>query len=138
MKTFVFASLCCALMLAGCSGNDGRVTVTGTVTLDGQPLSDGTITFVGSNGASAGVGSIDNGSFTISKTGNAEGMDPGSYKVQVESWEVQPGEPQDDGTFAEGKTRIPEKYNKAADSGLTAEVTADGGSFTFDLKTSGG
>jgi hypothetical protein len=37
--------LVCTL-LAGCSDDSGKATISGTVTLDGQPLKDGTIRFV--------------------------------------------------------------------------------------------
>lgn len=124
-------------LLAGCGGpTDGRVSVTGTVTFDGQPLQEGMITFVGSNGVAAAQGRIQNGSYSLRPSANVEGIDPGDYRVIVQSWEVQPGALQDDGSFAEGKSRIPEKYIDPAKSGLTAQVAEGGGTHDFQLQSS--
>lgn len=113
-----------------------RVTASGTVTLDGQPLPDGTVTFFDGNGGSAGVGIISNGQFTVSEASSSEGIQPGSYTVAVQSWEQEPGAVTEAGEIVvEGKSRIPEKYNSSETSGLTAEVGAGENSFTFELKS---
>lgn len=133
-------SLLAALMcvaVSGCGrGSDGRVPVSGTVTLDGAPLESGSVIFYTGAG-SAGVGTIQNGSFTVSEAGSSEGVQPGSYKVAVESWETAPGEVNADGEIAaEGKSRIPTKYNSVETSGLTVEVQAGAEPITFALTSS--
>lgn len=56
----------CGLLLVGCQRSTG-VTVTGTVTFNGQPVPDGSITFspADGKGPSAG-GKIENGKYTVS------------------------------------------------------------------------
>jgi len=124
-------------LVVGCGGSDvgNGVNVTGNVTLDGQPLDQGTVAFIGENGAAAAVGQITNGSFTLSQSANASGIEPGTYQVKVESWKVQPGAVQEDGSFAEGELAIPEKYTDAKTSGFSADVASDGGSFEFAMKS---
>lgn len=124
-----------SIILVGCGGDVGQgVEVSGTVTLDGAPLESGTVAFIGENGSAAAVGQIKNGQFSLSQSANASGIPTGSYKVKVESWKVQPGAVQDDGSFAKGELAIPEKYTKVASSGFTADVGPGGGTFEFDLK----
>lgn len=54
-----------ALLLAGCSSPEGVGTVSGEVTFDGQPLKDGVIRFVPSDGKTPTVScSIVNGRYT--------------------------------------------------------------------------
>ena len=127
-----------ATSLTGCGGgSDGRVTAGGTVTLDGQPLPDGTVTFFDNNGGSAGGGIISNGQFTLSEASSSTGIQPGSYKVAVQSWEQEPGAVNDAGEIVgEGKSRIPEKYNSTDTSGLTADVGSGENEFTFELTSS--
>lgn len=130
-------SVVCAVMtssLIGCGGGtDGRISVSGTVTLDGEPLQSGSIIFYQGAG-SAGVGTIENGSFTVSEAGGSEGVQPGSYKVAIESWEVTPGDVNDQGEIvAAGKSRIPKKYNSAKTSGLTIDVKEGAEAASFAL-----
>ncbi|WP_339734672.1 hypothetical protein [uncultured Gimesia sp.] len=124
-----------SIILVGCGGDVGQgVAVSGTVNLDGAPLENGTVSFIGENGSAAAVGQIKSGQFSLSQSANASGIPAGSYKVKVESWKVQPGAVQDDGSFAKGELAIPEKYTKAASSGFTADVGSGGGTFEFNLK----
>lgn len=124
-------------LVGGCAGSDvgDGVSVSGTVTLDDQPLDQGTVSFIGEDGSAAAVGQIKDGSFSLSQSANASGVEPGTYQVKVESWKVQPGAVQDDGSFAEGELAIPEKYTDAKTSGFSAEVGSDGGSFKFAMQT---
>ena len=69
--------------LSGC-GQNGRQALSGSVTLDGQPLASGSITFqpmAGSTGSTSGT-SIQDGNFTIDKT---NGLLPGKYAVSIQS-----------------------------------------------------
>ncbi|MFG0332897.1 MAG: hypothetical protein ACF8TS_05995 [Maioricimonas sp. JB049] len=127
-----------AALVSGCGGgSDGRVTASGTVSLDGQPLPDGSVTFFDENGGSAGVGIIENGRFSVSEASSSTGIQPGTYKVAVQSWESEPGAVTDEGEIiVEGTSRIPEKYNSSETSGLTAEVGEGENQFEFDLKSS--
>lgn len=119
---------------AGCGGpTDGRITVSGTVTIDGAPLSDGSVTFYLDN-ASSGVGIIENGKFTVSQSATSEGMQPGSYDVAIQSWEVEPGSVNEAGDIVEtGKSRIPQKYNSTSTSEIVANITDENSKMEFFL-----
>lgn len=123
-------------MTAGCGGpTDGRISVSGTVTIDGKPLSDGSVTFY-SNNASSGVGIIEGGKFTVSQSATSEGMQPGNYQVAIQSWEVEPGSVNEAGDIVEdGKSRIPEKYNSTATSELLANITDENSRLEFFLSS---
>jgi hypothetical protein len=64
-------------MLAGCGGGGGA-TVSGSVTYDGQPVGDGTITFLPADGKGPTVGGpIAGGRYSVS------GVLPGAKVVQI-------------------------------------------------------
>ncbi len=132
-QTSVLMILACATLGCG-GGSDGRLPATGNVTFDGSPLTEGTVVFADENGGSAGVGIIKDGKFTLSETGNSTGIQPGTYKVSVNSWIVEPGGvDENDEIIDKGESRIPAKYNDPKTSGLTATVTADTQEFNFEL-----
>lgn len=123
------------VLCAGCGNGDGRVSVTGEVTFDGQPLEDGNITFGGAQGA-AGAGKIVNGKFSLDESGDESGVQPGSYDVLISSWFEERGSVREDGSFAPGKTRIPLSYIDPQKSGLKAEVkSGEKNHFKFELKS---
>lgn len=128
-------------ILASCQGCWGSTTnqepVTGTVTLDAQPLTRGTITFAPiAKGRSAGA-TIEDGEFSIARQ---DGPEPGTYQVSI-SARVPTGRklenPSNPGEFAEELQQIlPPRYNSRSE--LTAEVRADGENhFEFRLDSAG-
>jgi hypothetical protein len=126
------------LVLVGCSNStDGlpREAVTGTVTLDGRPLKQGSIQFVpGSERESTSGGAvITEGRFAIARP---QGLTPGSYRVVINSGEGAPVPPDQPpgATPPGGKELIPARYNEKTT--LTADVKAGGSNaFAFDLAT---
>lgn len=114
-----------AIALSGC-GSDGRQTLSGSVTLDNQPLAGGTIVFQpieGTTGPTSG-GAIQDGSFTINKS---EGLLPGKYAVSIESF-------RSTGRMKkEGNAQIPEMVpvRFRAENPLEATIVA-GGDNEFD------
>jgi hypothetical protein len=122
-----------ALTLAGCGGNSNplqRVAVSGNVSLDGQPLDDGTIQFAPTDPAGVSSGAvITNGTYSISAE---QGLPPGTYIVRISAAEGGPVdvEPGGDATETFAKERIPAEYN--TDSKHTVEVKA-GAENTFDF-----
>jgi len=97
--------------------------VSGTVTLDGQPLSYGMVQFVpdASQGTEGppGVGRIDEkGRFTITTAGE-KGAVVGHHRIRVKS-----EEPFNEEALSVGQTLLPERYNDHKISGLTTEVKA--------------
>ena len=68
--------------LSGCGSGDGRLAVSGTVTIDGEPLEGAAINFqpaAGTNGRSTG-GPVQAGSFRVSTD---QGLLPGTYLVTI-------------------------------------------------------
>ncbi|QDU30764.1 hypothetical protein ETAA8_59120 [Anatilimnocola aggregata] len=122
---------CGLLALVGCQGPIS--TVEGQVTLDGQPLSRGDISFYAPGGALAN-GAIDvSGRYRI-QTGTERGLTPGTYRVVVVANDViLPTEP---GGAPMPKLITPAKYSDPATSGFTAEVKPGHNKFDFELKSS--
>lgn len=79
---WVGVAIALALATEGCSRSSGRLGVTGTVSVDGKPLSSGSINFQpapGLKAPSAGA-PIENGRFSIPA---AQGLLPGEYQVTI-------------------------------------------------------
>ena len=78
-----FLVFCCAF-LVGCGHGDGRQAVRGRVTLDGQPLLNGAISFrpLGHRANSAGTAAR-NGAFEIPAS---KGLMPGKYEVEIQAF----------------------------------------------------
>ena len=113
-----------ALVCLGC-GSGSRQAIEGTVTLDGQPLANGEITFIpeeGTKGPTAGAEIVD-GKFAIP---TARGTFAGKFRVEITASRV--GNQKVVGHLR-GETGyayeqfIPSKYNNA--SQLKADVNAD-------------
>ena len=87
MRRLFFASGCWAVLLValGCGGEVRHTPVTGTVTMDGQPLGDVVITFIPVDGAGVSpVGRADSsGKFQMGTETATNGVKPGKYKVTV-------------------------------------------------------
>jgi hypothetical protein len=107
------------VFLAGCSGSDRPLPVSGEVLLDGKALGTGTIALLGEGGATPESFEIKDGKFE----GRAR---PGKKRVEIRAYaEGTPTTMSDMVVEGSGKVNfIPERYNK--NSTLTAEVTASG------------
>ena len=116
-----------------------REAISGTVTLDGQPLPKGTIQFrpASQAEATASGGMIDEGRFALPR---GEGLVLGKYRVQIDSRE-DTGAPLAGGELPgapvvskkKPAALIPARYNTKSE--LTAEVKSGGpNDFPFDLK----
>jgi len=127
----MFAFTCLAILVAlpstGCGRKDTvkRYPVAGRVTLDGQPLSSGTVSFMTESGAVA-TGKIGaDGAFRMVPFGaSGDGVPAGRYKVVVCA--------PDPNALAAMKlpdgpvpSLIPERYNSPDTSGLEFEVKPD-------------
>lgn len=119
------------ISLSGCSGAGG--TVAGRVTVDGQPLTKGNISFAPEKEGPAAIGTIDgSGNYNL-QVGTINSIPPGKYKVTVVAVEPIPpipGQPE-----APPKLLTPPKYNNPTTSDLTAEVKPGSNKFDFDLKS---
>ena len=110
---------------SGCGGGDeGReptVRVSGTLTVDGKPVSKGTVHFVPEKGSPA-TGIVQDGKFTLTTYADGDGVIPGKNRVSVEVVEEVPTK--DGDTTA--KSLIPAKFARPDESGLQLEVRPAG------------
>ena len=117
---FVVISSVIFLSLSGCGdGRARRVPVAGTVTIDGQPLSHGSVTFMplATTGESrAGGGSLnENGEFALSSYTPNDGLLAGKYQVMVLAIEPINETSQ--------RWHAPQKYSGFKSSGLNFDIT---------------
>jgi hypothetical protein len=108
----------------GCSSNQPeRNEVTGKVTLDGQPVTEGIVTFHGGNNAKASGAVMANGTYTVSDppTGRCEitvaGVPGNSIGAKQEGGGHSAGVP----GFGSRPSVIPKKYGRPG-NGLSHEV----------------
>lgn len=113
-----------SLLSAGCGGapeGPALYTVTGTVTLDGEPIEEGRIQFREQEGdRRAFSGQIVNGEYSLEA--EAGGMDVQIYASRIVPGKFDTSNPDDPQPV--GEMYIPEKYNSRTT--LTAEVSAAG------------
>lgn len=136
--------------IAGCGKSSPKLhPATGTVTLDGKPLADATVSFVPAAGAPSDGKTDSAGKYTI-MTNGLPGMPAGACKVAVSKF-TSAGEmpsmapsPDDMKKMYEKKKKgevekgeVPAKYGRADTSGLSADVTSDAAKnvFNFELTT---
>ena len=131
----ILAVLSLMILAVGCDSGDGRLEVEGAVTLDGSPVTDGSISFfpqLGTSGPTAG-GKITSGQFTVK---SAKGLMTGSYRVEIiasRKTGKQVKDPFMDIMVDEFVQYIPAKYN--VESELTADVK-EGSANQFDFQLS--
>lgn len=144
-------SLVCVLLLAittvGC-GPAGPATVPakGTLTIDGQPANDVSITLVPlATGGQEATGKVANGSFTLfSGIEGAPGAVPGKYKVTLAATGAGTAESGAAAYGAKGqggnasaaptvKAPFPDKYLGAATSDKEVEITSGSNDLKIDI-----
>ncbi len=126
--------------LCGCGSSDGlnRQAVSGTVTLDGQPISIGAILFEPTSpesGTAVGA-TIRQGGFAIARH---EGPVPGSYRVRIYSSsgiQATPAKGQSDRAPRPMVERLPARYNTQTELRATV-VRRHVKPFRFDLNSAG-
>jgi hypothetical protein len=133
------ATFVLAVAVIGCGeGRDNlpREPISGKVTVDGQPLDEGTISFVSADGKGPPAGGkIENGEYSIPRR---DGPVPGDHRVYIFS-------PKPTGQKVKDNSEpnvlrdvraetLPSRYN--AKTELKADIKA-GGSNTFDFQLTG-
>jgi hypothetical protein len=135
----MFAALVVAIGCSGSSDNLPREAVSGTVTLDGQPLASGSISFNppanAGEGMTGGGSQIQNGKFSIPRD---MGLVPGNYNVAIyasnKAEQTRPAQVGAGNPKNRAKDLIPAKYNTNTE--LKYEIKKGGGNdLTFTLES---
>ena len=136
------------LFLVGCAEDNpfGTVYVEGTVTLDGTPIQEVSVTFIPVDGEQSAGGITDiSGKFTLTTGGSpsGSGAKPGTYNVAFNKIEVEGAGLSEEEYMAKYKGvtppviyHIPQKYGNPAASGIepiTVDTDKANNKFTFAL-----
>jgi hypothetical protein len=83
-RRFTFGLTGLLLVLAGCGPDDGRLSVSGKITFQGEPLGHGAIEFLytGDRRGAASGAMIKDGKYVVPKE---HGLQPGVYRVVITS-----------------------------------------------------
>lgn len=121
------ACLCVALAFtaAGCSSNSNLGTVSGTVTLDGNPLPNGIVFFQPAHGRPSSAITDEAGRYALTYTTNTQGALIGKHIVHIRT--------EMEGTDGKPAIReyLPARYHE--NSELSAEVKAGHNEIDFKL-----
>jgi hypothetical protein len=126
-------------LLSGCDGT-GQTggTVTGTVTLDGRPLTMGLVNFYSVAGGPSALGAVNkDGTYNV-QIGNDLSIPAGEYLVTVEANELAPLEGGPGGSPRPprpGKRITPDKYAKRETTDLRVTVKAGSNTIPLALKS---
>jgi hypothetical protein len=120
---------CLGLLALGCSPGERPITVSGKVTYQGQPVTEGSVQF---NDPKTGRG----GQFDLGTDGSYQGtLPPAEYAVIILPPELKVESRTGPPDFQYKKVKnIPEKYRSTATSGLLAAVSADKAVHDFEMK----
>lgn len=128
-NTFVMSSFTAMLLVTPCvsgCGGDGRVAISGSVTLDGKPVEKGSISFQPEDGIGPGTGAeIKGGCYEIT---GAAAATPGRKKVSITAVrktgkQIAAGMPFPSGTMIDEEVTVPPRGMRLAPT-YPAEVTA--------------
>lgn len=145
MRSKHWSLLAVLLFLAstGCSPNSGLPdlgTVTGVVTLDGQPLPGVSVKFVPADGRTSSGMTDASGKYELTYTRDVKGAPVGEHKVYISGQGGEGGgNPNEEGGGGGGSAvepytgTIPAKYNEKTT--LTATVKPGANTCNFDLES---
>jgi hypothetical protein len=127
----LLTAISCLVLVSGCGGGENLLSVSGTVTCDGTPLTEGSVRFVpdASKGNTAKLepaGTIGSGGSYSVLTDGKSGAPAGWYKVSVASGVIP-----DSSKPNVSKAPFAAKYSNPETSGLSVEVKPGG---SYDLK----
>ncbi len=130
---FLAVILFSVLSLPGCGGSRlGTVPVKGKVTINGQPVTKGTVFFQpvdATKGRPARSALGPDGAYEASSLDNDRGIVPGEYKVSLMPPATETGNPAT-------QASISAKYRNVNTSGLTLTVPDRGGPVVYDIEMS--
>jgi hypothetical protein len=110
----------CALVFMGCGRESPLAQVKGTVLLNDEPLTTGSIMTLPSSGRGSNGTIQKDGTFQLKTVGEGDGARIGTHKVAVVAYESQEKGPE----AKTGKLLVPERYTNPETSDLTIEVKA--------------
>lgn len=135
-----------ALSLSGCGGRGDQPElgqVSGTVTLDGQPLSGIAVVFTPDDGRPSRAKTDSEGKYQLTYVGRTQGAKLGHHRVEIAPSEEGDEEAEETGDTENtaaakrpanaGKVRIPPRYN--IQSELEADVKPGENVFDFQLES---
>lgn len=113
----------CLLVLSGCGGTESEAaTASGTITLDGQPVEAGVITFVPVEGTQSGIARIGQaGKWNAKVSKSKMGLPPGRYKVTIESNDFTAS---DEGLGDTVVSNVPKKYTSVEETPIELDIKA--------------
>ncbi len=138
-KMCMFSLLLTTVAIIGCGGGGDDlpdvVPVSGTVTLNGEPLQGASVTFMGTGRPCYGA-TDENGKYTIKDLNGREGCPTGKYKVVISKYAKPDGSPLEEGPEggAEGVEHLPPQYSSDEKTTLTADVPEGGKTIDFKLE----
>ena len=118
--------------LTGCGGGSGAA-VGGSVSLDGAPLDEATITFVPASGGQrqAAWAPVTGGKYAIE---SSSGLGTGKFRVEIRAVRSGSGKANaNEPTLMTAKDIVPARYNDKSD--LSAEIKPGKNAADFDLKS---
>ncbi len=121
-----------AAMIVGCGGSGpATVSVSGSVTVDGEPVPEGTIYFRDQDGGNSYAGKIRDGQYEAKVT-------PGGKTVEIIGYREVPGKVREDNPGEKTPVRqmyIPKQYNRESTLQLELPTNPNKQQEDFDLKT---
>jgi hypothetical protein len=129
-----FCSVMTLALCLGCRGPEGPevANVSGTVTLDGQPLPQANLTFVPQAGGSPSFGGTNaEGKYRLLYSADRTGAMLGKHDVTIELREPETGD--DDKPKVKSDVKLPAKYRQKGT--LTAEVKQGANTIDFPLES---
>ena len=113
--------------VSGCGdGRPARVKVSGYITVEGQPLKFGGVSFKPVDGGRAAGGGVNSdGQYLTTMYKLNDGLPPGSYMVAVNAVE--------NINYKSQRWHAPKSYSEHATAGLSVEITEETTDLNFEL-----
>jgi hypothetical protein len=103
------------------------------VTLDGNPLNTGVVTFHNLKNGPSGYGQVQADGSYSARTGSLVGLRPGEYAITVSAYE--PAGPTTGFAEKTPKSITPVRYASLETSGLSHQLAETGGTYDIQLTT---
>jgi len=125
----VVASFVVMVLVVGCAPPEvdlpDLATVTGTVTMGGEPLENVSVEFTSANGQAASGATDANGKYELTYSGDVKGAELGENTVRITTILDHPTPP-------DYKDPVPAKYNEATELKVTVEAGANTHDFALE------